>query len=177
MQDEPLDANPAEVERLREQLSNLSIRVPAAHATADGEPAVEGEPIMDGHRQWLGRSWQFEDNDLEISGLTLRSQDDQTIVVIATPTGDHEIAIGNGAWAAGRTGLFPGAIVCVAGRRSGGRLPHGVRRSVDRQGRVHVSPCLYGDSTRRHPSDCGSAKRASPSTSTNVGDLHQEFRR
>ena len=97
MQDEPLADNPAEVERLREQLNNLSIRVPA------------GDPAADGHREWLGRSWQFEDNALDINALALNSQNDRTIVVITTPTGAHEIALGSGAWAAGRTGLFPGA--------------------------------------------------------------------
>ena len=104
MQDEPLDDNPAEVERLREQLNNLSISVPTA------DPAANGEPAVDGNREWLGRSWQFEDNELDIDALALRSQDDQTIVVITTPTGDHEIAMGTGAWMAGRTGLFPGAV-------------------------------------------------------------------
>ena len=103
MQGEPLDDNPARVERLREQLSNLSIRVPA------------GDPAADGHLEWLGRSWQFEDNDLDINALSLSNQDDQTIVVIATPTGEHEIAVGNGAWAAGRTGLFPGAVGALLG--------------------------------------------------------------
>ena len=98
MQDGPLDDNPVEVERLREQLSNLSIRVPAA------------DPSAVGNREWLGRSWQFEDNDLEINALTLENRDGQTIVVVTTPTGAHEIAIGNGAWTAGRTGLFPGAV-------------------------------------------------------------------
>ena len=103
MQDEPLDDNPAEVERLREQLSNLSIRIPAA------------DPAADGQQTWLGRSWQFEDNDLDIDALALRSQNDQTIVVITTPTGEHEIAIGSGAWMAGRTGLFPGAVRSLLG--------------------------------------------------------------
>ena len=103
MQDEPLDDNPAEVERLREQLSNLSVRVP------------KGDPAADGNQAWLGRSWQFEDNDLDIDALALENRDDQTIVVVTTPTGAHEIAIGNGAWAAGRTGLFPGAVGVLLG--------------------------------------------------------------
>ena len=103
MQGEPLADNPAEVERLREQLNNLSIRVPA------GDPAANGEPAVDGNREWLERSWQFEDNELDINALALSNRDDQTIVVITTPTGAHEIAIGSGAWVAGRTGLFPGA--------------------------------------------------------------------
>ena len=107
MQDEPLDDNPAEAERLREQLSNLSIRVPAADPTADS------------NQEWLGRSWQFEDNDLEINALALENRDGQTIVVITTPTGDHEIAIGSGAWAAGRTGLFPGAAGVLLGDDQG----------------------------------------------------------
>ena len=98
MQDEPLDENPAEAERLRERLSNLSIRVPVAG------------PAADGHEQWLGQAWQFEENDLDINALALRDQGDQTMVVITTPTGEHELAVGNGAWAAGRTGLFPGAV-------------------------------------------------------------------
>ena len=107
MQDEPLDENPAEAERLREQLSNLSIRIPTA------------DPATDGHEQWLGQAWQFEDNDLDINALTLRDQDDQTIVVITTPTGEHEIAVGNGAWLAGRTGLFPGAVGVLMGDDQG----------------------------------------------------------
>ena len=103
MQDEPLDDNPAEVERLRRQLNNLSIRTPA------------GDPAADGHREWLGRSWQFEENELDINALALRNRGDRTIVVITTPTGAHEIAIGSGTWAAGRTGLFPGAVGVLLG--------------------------------------------------------------
>ena len=107
MQDEPLDDNPAEVERLRERLSNLSIRVPAA------------DPAADGHQEWLGRAWQFEDNEFEISELALRNQDDQTLVVITTPTGAHEIAIGSGTWMPGRTGLFPEAAGALLGDDQG----------------------------------------------------------
>ena len=107
MQDEPLDENPAGAERLREQLSNLSIPVPT------------GDPAVDVNQEWLGRSWQFEDNDLDIDALALRGQDDRTIVVITMPTGDHEIAIGNGAWMAGRTGLFPGAAGALLGDDQG----------------------------------------------------------
>ena len=113
MQDEPLADNPAEVERLREQLNNLSISVPA------GDPAAAGESAADGHREWLGRSWQFEDNALDINALALNSQNDRTIVVITTPTGAHEIALGSGAWAAGRTGLFPGAVGVLLGDDQG----------------------------------------------------------
>ena len=107
MQDEPLDDNPAGTERLREQLNNLSIRMPPADPTADG------------NREWLGRSWQFEENDFDIEALALENRDDQTMVVITTPTGVHEIAIGNGAWMAGRTGLFPGAAGVLLGEDQG----------------------------------------------------------
>ena len=113
MQDELLDENPAEVERLRERLSNLSIRIPA------GEPASAGQSGVDGHQKWLGGAWQFEENDLDINALTLRSQGTETIVVITTPTGDHEIAVGAGAWMAGRTGLFPGAVAALLGDDQG----------------------------------------------------------
>ena len=108
MQGEPLADNPAEVERLREQLNNLSIRMPA------------GEPAADGHREWLGRSWQFEDNALDINALALSNRDDRMIVVITTPTGAHEIALGSGAWAAGRTGLFPGASAVLGNAQGDG---------------------------------------------------------
>ena len=108
MQDDPLADNPAEVERLREQLNNLSIRMPA------------GEPAADGHREWLGRSWQFEDNALDINALALSNRDDRMIVVITTPTGAHEIALGSGAWAAGRTGLFPGASAVLGNAQGDG---------------------------------------------------------
>ena len=101
MQVAPLDDNPADVERLREQLNGLSIRMPA------------GEPAVDGHRTWLGRSWQFQDNELDIDALALRNQGDRMIVVLTTPTGAHEIAIGSGTWTAGRIGLFPGAGVLL----------------------------------------------------------------
>lgn len=107
MQDEPLDDNPAAAERLREQLNNLSIRMPPA------------DPAADGNREWLGRSWQFEENDFDIEALALENRDGQTMVVITTPTGDHEIAIGNGAWMAGRTGLFPGAAGVLLGEDQG----------------------------------------------------------
>ena len=107
MQDESLDDNPAEVERLREQLSNLSVRIPAAG------------PDATGNQEWLGRSWQFEENDLDINALALRGQDEETMVVITTPTGEHEITIGNGVWAAGRTGLFPGAVGVLLGDDQG----------------------------------------------------------
>ena len=107
MQAEPLDDNPAEVERLREQLSNLSISIPAADATADE------------HQTWLGRSWQIEDNELDFNALALRSQGEETIAVITTPTGAHEIVIGSGTWMAGRTGLFPGAVGAVLGDDQG----------------------------------------------------------
>ena len=108
MQGEPLDDNPAEFERLRQQLNNLSIRMPA------------GGPAADGHRTWLGRSWQFEENDLGINALALRNQGDQIIVVITTSIGPHEIAIGSGTWAAGRTGLFPGAGVLLGNAQGDG---------------------------------------------------------
>ena len=171
MQDGPLDDNPAEVERLREQLGNLSIRVPAAHA------AAEGEPVMDGHSQWLGRSWQFEDNDLDIDALALENRDDQTIVVIATPTGDHEIAIGNG-------GPGPQAVpacfrvpsVCcwatIRERVTAWRLPEPGPARTSSHFALPIR-ILHGSP----PSRCSSAKRASPSTLINVADLHQEFRR
>ena len=107
MQAEPLDDNPAEVERLREQLSNLSIGVPTVDPTADG------------HQTWLGRSWQIEDNELDFNALALRSQGEETIAVITTPTGAHEIVIGSGTWMAGRTGLFPGAVGAVLGDDQG----------------------------------------------------------
>ncbi|MYF69670.1 MAG: serine hydrolase [Proteobacteria bacterium] len=107
MQDEPLDENPAEAERLREQLSNLSIRIPAA------------DPDTNGNREWLGGAWQFEENDFDINALAVRDQDDQTVVVITTPTGEHEIVVGNGAWAADRTGLFPGAVGSLLGDDQG----------------------------------------------------------
>ena len=107
MQDEPLDENPAEAERLREQLSDLSIRIPAA------------DPAADGHEQWLGQAWQFEDNDLDINALALSGQGEEALVVITTPTGEHEIAVGNGAWLAGRTGLFPGAAGVLLGDDQG----------------------------------------------------------
>ena len=107
MQDEPLDDNPAEVERLREQLNNLSISMPVA------------DPAADGHQEWLGRSWQFEDNDFDISALALRSQGEETIAVITTPTGAHEIVIGSGTWLAARTGLFPGAVGSLLGDDQG----------------------------------------------------------
>ena len=113
MRDEPLEDNPAEAERLREQLANLSIRVP------DAKPAAVGEPEVGDHRKWLGRAWRFEDNDLDINALALRDQGDQTIVVITTPTGDHEIAVGDGAWMAGRTRLFPGAVGALLGDEQG----------------------------------------------------------
>ena len=114
MQDEPLDDNPAEVERLRERLSNLSISMPA------------GDPAADGYQDWLGRSWQFGQNDLDINALALRSQGEEIIVVITTLTGAHEIAIGNGAWVPGRTGLFPGAIGALLGDDQG----HGHRMAA-----------------------------------------------
>ena len=107
MQDEPLDDNPAEVERLREQLNNLSISMPV------------GDLAVDGHQEWLGRSWQFEDNDFDISALALRSQGEETIAVITTPTGAHEIVIGSGTWLAARTGLFPGAVGSLLGDDQG----------------------------------------------------------
>ena len=113
MQSEPLDDNPAEVERLRRQLKNLSIRIPA------GAPPAADAPAVDGHRKWLGRSWQFEENELGINALVLDSRGDETIVVITTPTGSHEIAIGSGTWVAGRTGLFPGAAGVLLGNDQG----------------------------------------------------------
>ena len=114
MQDDPLADNPAEVERLREQLNNLSIRTPAS------DPAAAGDPAADGHREWLGRSWQFEDNELDINALAPSNRDDRMIVVITTPTGAHEIALGSGAWAAGRTGLFPGASAVLGNAQGDG---------------------------------------------------------
>ena len=107
MQGEPLDDNPAEAERLRAQMNNLSIRMPA------------GDPAADGHREWLGRSWQFEDNDLDINALALSNRGEETIVVITTPSGAHEIAIGSGTWVAGRIGLFPGAVGVLLGDDQG----------------------------------------------------------
>ena len=103
MQDEPLDDNPAEAERLREQLGSLSLRMPG------GDPAAAAEPAADGHQEWLGRSWQFEDNDFDIDALTLDNRGDETVAVITTSSGAHEIAIGTGTWVHGRTGLAPGA--------------------------------------------------------------------
>ncbi|MDE0360184.1 MAG: hypothetical protein OXI74_03350, partial [Rhodospirillaceae bacterium] len=88
-------------------LSNLSIRIPAA------------DPDTNGNREWLGGAWQFEENDFDINALALRDQDDQTIVVFTTPTGEHEIAVGDGAWAADRTGLFPGAVGSLLGDDQG----------------------------------------------------------
>ena len=108
MQDEPLDANPAGAERLREQLNNLSLRMPAGDSAADGEPTVGGEPVAEGSREWLGRSWQFGENEFGIDTLALRGEGDRVIAAITTPTGAHEIAIGSGTWVAGRTGLAPG---------------------------------------------------------------------
>ena len=113
MQGEPLDDNPAQVERLRELLGNLSIRIPT------GDPAAAGDSGVDGHRAWLGRTWQFEDNDLDINALALRGQGNETIVIITTPTGEHEIAVDDGAWTASRTGLFPGAVGSLLGDDQG----------------------------------------------------------
>ena len=111
MQSEPLDDDPAEFERLRRQLNDLSLRMPT------------GDPAADGNRKWLGRSWQFEENELDITALALRDRGDRNMIVVTTPTGLHEIAIGSGAWAAGRTGLFSGnGLLLGEARQDGHRM-------------------------------------------------------
>ena len=119
MQGEPLRENPAEVERLHEQLNNLSIRMPA------------GDQVGDEGRKWLGHAWQFEDNEFGIDALTLRNQGGRTMAIFTTQTGAHEIAVGSGTWTAGRTGLFPGVdLLPGTGSLLGETQPDGYRMAA-----------------------------------------------
>ncbi|WP_127530479.1 serine hydrolase domain-containing protein [Paenibacillus kobensis] len=99
MSDQPLPADDASVERLRDRLSTLDIMV------GDKEQLEDAVP--------LERSYHFEPNEAGLTSLSLRRSSDGLTAVLHDSDGEREIRYGIGHWAYAGEGLD-----CTAARAS-----------------------------------------------------------
>ena len=105
MQDEPLAEDPEAHGRLKNRLENLSIPLPSNSLNAGG------------HEKWLGRTWKFKENPLDVESLSLRDEGGDSVLAISTSDGTHEIRSSSTRWVAGKTELLLGVTAPAASKQ------------------------------------------------------------
>ncbi len=91
MRPEPLPNDPQSLRKLNDKLAVLSLPLP------------EGQPSSPKMAEWWGKTYQLEPNEFKMESVTIKADQERTILTLRDAKGEHPMQVGYATWLKGTT--------------------------------------------------------------------------